>query len=228
VAAEKNKSCSEVETLWSEAGVRTPADFRDRGYISGVRYLDQAADFAQNACVQEVPDREPGVLFSFARSISRAVGDFSRATRGGNDTSSAKQGPIDVAIRSPQDADKVDFNLETEFILQPRRSLDLSADTLDADSFNKQSDGKKLRSGRRKVANFLVGGLYLRKMRRGSNILKGLRLQETSRGPRIAIINAVGGISSGPSSGNGLGSDTLVKLLQEASSSILISLYGSN
>ena len=241
MAAAKNKSYSEVERLWSEAGVRTPADFRDRGYISGVRYLDQAEDFTQDTCVQEVPDREPGVLFSVARSISKSVGDFCRATRGGNDTTSASQTQNDFAVRSPQDADKVDFNLETEFLLQPRRSLIANADSIDSDSLsnsnsnnnnnNKQnfsrSAEKTVRNKRRKVANFLVGGLYLRKMSRGSNILKGLQLQETTRGPRIAIINAVGGISSGASSSNGLGSDTLVKLLQEASPSILIFLLST-
>ena len=233
VAAEKSKSCSEVEQLWSEAGVRTPADFRDRGYISGVRYLDQAEDFALDSCVEDTAQREPGLLFSFARSISRSVGDFGRATRGDKDTTSITQAPKGVSIQSPQDADKADFNLDNEFVLQPRRSLTKNPDAV-SDSVSSgnnsnlsSSAAKTVRVGERKAVNFLVGGLYLRKMRRGSNILKGLHLQETSRGPRIAVINAVGGISSGASSSNGLGSDTLVKLLQEASSSILSCLFRS-
>lgn len=63
--------------------------------------------------------------------------------------------------------------------------------------------------------------LYLRKMRKGSRILSGLRLREATAGPRIAVINAVGAINSGPSSNGGiqgrsLGSDSLVALIRQA------------
>ena len=64
----------------------------------------------------------------------------------------------------------------------------------------------------------LGAGMYLRKMRKGSRILKGLRLKEVRTGPRVAIINAVGGISPGKS-GNGptgktVGSDSIIKLVR--------------
>ena len=61
---------------------------------------------------------------------------------------------------------------------------------------------------------FFPAGLYLKKMRKGNRILKGLALKEVRGGPRIAVINAVGGIGSGKSgngaNGKSLGSDTLI------------------
>ena len=72
----------------------------------------------------------------------------------------------------------------------------------------------------RKILKY-YGRLYLRKMRKGSRILSGLRLREATAGPRIAVINAVGAINSGPSSNGGiqgrsLGSDSLVALIRQA------------
>ena len=65
------------------------------------------------------------------------------------------------------------------------------------------------------------GGAYLKKMRVGGKILQGLPIVETRSGPRIAIINAAGSISSGESSSGGLngpsiGSDTLISLVRQA------------
>ena len=70
------------------------------------------------------------------------------------------------------------------------------------------------------LANGFPAGLYLKKMKKGDRILQGLPTVETYSGDRIAIINAVGGISSGKS-GNGangrtLGSDTLIGLIGKA------------
>jgi protease-4 len=36
-----NKSVEEVAGLWTGGGIRTPYDFKDQGYITGVRYKDQ-------------------------------------------------------------------------------------------------------------------------------------------------------------------------------------------
>jgi hypothetical protein len=56
--------------------------------------------------------------------------------------------------------------------------------------------------------------LYLRKMRKGDRILAGLQIREVRGGPRIVVINAVGGIGGGKSgsgvNGKSLGSDTLI------------------
>ena len=77
----------------------------------------------------------------------------------------------------------------------------------------------------RKIAkgepSYFPAGLYLRKMRKGARILKGLRFKEVRGGPRVAIINAAGGINSGksgssPVQGKTLGSDTLIELIRRA------------
>merc|ERR1711871_1535449 len=68
----------------------------------------------------------------------------------------------------------------------------------------------------------LPAGLYLRKMRKGSRILKGLRMKEARGGERVAVINAIGGINPGKSgngpNGRSLGSDTVIKLVRRARS----------
>ena len=77
-----------------------------------------------------------------------------------------------------------------------------------------QKSNKEKQKNRSTGGRFYPAGLYLKKMRKGNRILSGLPLLEVRGGPRIAVINAVGGIGSG-SSGNGvngksLGSDTLI------------------
>jgi hypothetical protein len=80
---------------------------------------------------------------------------------------------------------------ERDFQLQPRRTV--------ASSSGRSAVAAKRRSApeKRKLPGLLPSGLYLRKMRRGSRILAGLRVVETTYGPRIAVINAVGAINSG-------------------------------
>jgi hypothetical protein len=55
-----------------------------------------------------------------------------------------------------------------------------------------------------KGGNFFPGGLYLRKMRKGERVLTSLAMKEVRSGPRIGVINAVGGINTGSSSSGGL------------------------
>ena len=58
---------------------------------------------------------------------------------------------------------------------------------------------------------------YLRKMRKGDRVIHGLPVKETYSGPRIAIINAVGGIATGVSSkgsSRSIGSDTVIAQLR--------------
>ncbi len=65
--------------------------------------------------------------------------------------------------------------------------------------------------------DFVGGKTYLRKMRLGSRILQGLPIVEVSRGPRIAIINAAGGIGPGKGqAGVSIGADTLIEQIREA------------
>jgi len=68
---------------------------------------------------------------------------------------------------------------------------------------------------------FYPAGLYMKKMRAGGRILEGLRFREVRSGPRVAIINAVGGIQSGKSGSSGLtgqslGSETLIAQVKQA------------
>ena len=91
-----------------------------------------------------------------------------------------------------------------------------------------RADQEKLsarRDARRSLGTLYPAGLYLRKMRKGSRILAGLPYKEVRGGPRIAVINAVGGIGSGKSgngvSGKSLGSDTLIAQVTRLSCSYL-------
>lgn len=71
-----------------------------------------------------------------------------------------------------------------------------------------------------RVPGFVPANVYLRKMRRGSQILPNLRTKEVTYGQRVAVINAVGGINSGKSgngaTGRSLGSDSLIKQVRQA------------
>jgi protease-4 len=57
---------------------------------------------------------------------------------------------------------------------------------------------------------------YLTLMRNGANILAGLPYREVSTGPRIGIINVNGGINTGVSNANSVGSDTLIPIIRKA------------
>ena len=145
-----------MELLWAEAGSKSPSDFRDRGYISGVRYLDQVEALAKEVCQDSQLEKEPGLLFSVARSISRAVGDFCRLSTSSSNSSASSSSPqaaelsaTTAAVSSLEEADRVDFDLDREFRLQPRRSFQHS---VAAKKFN--STSKKGRRG----PGFLPGG----------------------------------------------------------------------
>jgi len=70
---------------------------------------------------------------------------------------------------------------------------------------------------KRREPRFTPASLYLRKMRKGDRVIDGLPVKETFSGPRIAIINAVGGIATGVSSkgsSRSIGSDTVIAQLR--------------
>merc|ERR1711871_562484 len=101
--------------------------------------------------------------------------------------------------------------------MQPRRELnEIRNDT----EFSKEAMKKKAKDSK-KIPSFFPARTYLKKMRNGGKILSGLRVKETWGGDRIAIINAVGGISTGKSSRSGptgasLGSDSVIELVRKA------------
>jgi len=226
VAASLNKSEEEVLNLWEEEGVKTPADYRDRGFVSGIRYLDQAESRVLELCGEN--GQESSLFAAAIRSF--VSGQWWRGNQ-----SAVGEKPMTAG-----DADSLDFDLQRDFELQPRRKLFTHAEIpthsdstnatagMTTNAMNGSADGTSakdtavpsLAKQSTKLPpsqfRFLAAGMYLRKMRKGSKILSGLVLKEVSRGPRIAVINAVGGISSGPSGNNGVGSDSLVALLQKA------------
>lgn len=103
-----------------------------------------------------------------------------------------------------------DYDLEGDFERYPRRNV----------SFVPSNSTAKSKPSRYRYPNLLGSGIYLKKMRRGDKILQKLRMKEVLTGPRIAVINAVGGIQSGRSSngamGKSLGSETLIEMLKKA------------
>jgi ClpP class serine protease len=74
---------------------------------------------------------------------------------------------------------------------------------------------------KRSALSLFPAKTYLRKMRKANRLIAGQRVVEVRAGPRIAVINAVGGINTGKSSkggptGQSLGSDSLISLVRRA------------
>jgi hypothetical protein len=90
------------------------------------------------------------------------------------------------------ESDLSDYDLNNDFVEFPRRVLGQN----NTKNEEKEKE-KKQQQTVYKLPNVLSGGLYLKKMRKGSKIIQGLALKEVTSGPRFAIINAVGGINSG-------------------------------
>jgi protease-4 len=123
----------------------------------------------------------------------------------------------------------IEFSLENEFLIQPRRNLSSTLETVaETNELSNTSTSEnmltyienRLKQPRKfKYPSLLPAKLYYRKMKKGYKILEGFKIKETKSGNRIAIINAVGGINTGKSSNNGLsgkslGSDTLIELVR--------------
>lgn len=240
VAKALNKSTSEVYSLWSSEGVKTAYDYRDLGYVSGVRYLDQVEESLKIRFRK--PEVKPSAFSSWLRRMKS------------NAEESSSTAAVDNADGKKIDDSEVepfsDYDLPSDFSRHARRSVpkrekvslivneqgsndtDLTAESLEKASASRREEAKqyekefkaavvqKLRTTARNPSLF-PAGLYLRKMRKGYKILRGPKLVEVTGGKRIAIINAVGGISTGRSSSGGingksLGSDSLIALLRAA------------
>ena len=205
ISSSLGKSASEVQALWSEEGVKTPYSYLERGYISGVRYVDQV-------------EKMVGEMFSEKTKESKIVKIVSAYMSRDSKTNGTTV-PFNDTYKN--------FDLAADFEYFPRRS---STPALEFKNKSTLAQEQKLEMKKNveelirkeRLPEALAGGLYLKKMRKGARILKGLPLQEVRAGPRIAVINAVGGISSGESSsGNPLngptvGSVTLTKLIRRA------------
>jgi signal peptide peptidase SppA len=198
-----NKSPEEVMKLWADQGIKTPYDFKDLGYITGVKYLDQVESMVKNTYKK---GKKPG---------------FWRWLLG----KSAKDSEDAIVENDARAKDWSDFTLENEFLNNPRRNSMIETKEL-SDEEKKQKNNMIKKARQLKSKNqysdgkFLAAGLYLRKMRKGDRILEGLQMREVRGGPRIVVINAVGGIGGGKSgsgvNGKSLGSDTLIEQVRQA------------
>lgn len=198
IANDTNNEEESIRDLWSEEGVKSPSDFKNKNFITGVRYYDQVEAILKSEYSTVVP-ANPIVLFF------QQIANFFNSNN-----SSISKNMTGVVVES----DLVDYDIDNDFSLFPRRVLGYN------NSNNNDNKNEKSKTAI-KLPNVLAGGMYLRRMRKGSRLLEGLPLREVRSGPRFAIINAVGGINSGesgnsPLSGKSVGSDSLVRLLREA------------
>jgi len=210
IAKEVNKTAVEIRQLWAERRVQSPYDYRDKGLITGVKYLDQ---------VEEI------VKFKFSDYKSPPRFNLVRYFQG---LLSGKEGQIQQSLQNNSAyretiEDLQDFDLKRDFSIYPRRILSSNMTVIE-ENINATSARNKRTvdvNSLFTIPRLLLGGGYLRRMRRGSFILAGLPYKEMRYGPRIAIINAVGSISSGesgnsPLGGKSIGSNTLISLIKRA------------
>lgn len=253
VSKSLNISSDEVLKLWKESGIKSPDDFRDLGFITGVKYLDQVEILARKENGEEDKVSKPStgdrmMVRKKQAAINETIEgvDFTNETTIYNSALSAIKAEVDEYIS--------DFTLSKDFESNKRRSLaNFTLTTAEAESLvaerkqasknstlvaeSKEIKAKKLKAKKEAMATegarkyfesklvsswprVLPAGLYLRKMRKGSRVLKGLRMKEARAGERIAVINAIGGINPGKSgngpNGRSLGSDTVIKLVRRA------------
>ena len=210
-----NKSRDDVLKIWDE-GLKTPYDYRDLGFVDGVKYLDQVETMIKDRYREEYSP-------SFVARFFSGIQDFFKR----NENSSIEEFTKQVNTAD----DDQDYDLSNEFLKNPRREI-IKKEEEQKDE-DQEEDGKKLKEKQkkemfvknlkaRKTPKFLPAGLYLRKMKSGGTILDGLKIKQVFGGSnRIVIINAIGGISSGKSGNSGLtgkslGSDTLIEMIRAA------------
>lgn len=205
IAKELNKSVDEVKAIWGDTGYKTVNHWRDSGFISGTRYLDQVEEMLA------LRNAENETAIPFHLSVLCALSEDMKTNY-----SHALQERLDQFK-----ADLQDFDLTRDFEKYPRRNPHANI----SNEVNKTTDSilraAALVSSSRRQLKALPALVYLRKMRKGSKILRGLMVKEFPFGPRIAIINAAGGINTGKSSKQGvggktLGSETLISLVRRA------------
>eukprot|EP01034_Spumella_vulgaris_P021842 gene21842-27913_t len=195
IARGRNKTVDQVLSLWSDRGHKTPHDFKTLGFISGVRYIDQVEGMLKT---------------QFSRKENRSlVNRFIHYLASLVETA-AKKAARDRALSTVHSDDTTsDFSTASDFEKHPRRTEEFG---------NVTTSGVYVDRHTRLVhPDFLGGKTYLRKMRFGSRALQGLPVVEVTRGPRIAIINAAGGIGPGKGqAGVSIGADTLIEQIREA------------
>jgi signal peptide peptidase SppA len=217
VADKLNKTAIEVASLWGETGIKDSFDYAKLGFISGVRYMDQVEDMLRRRYRATPKKSMFGGGMEFNETMLKsddALDDFDLASD---------------FVRFPRRKSIV----TTEMSGVGEQSADAQAEAptpAKEEEKPKEEDTKAMKEAAKAkakldkaearfkgtYAKFFPAGLYLRKMRKGNRILQGLPMRQAPAGKRVAIINAVGGIGSGKSSGNNLGSDTIIELVRRA------------
>lgn len=212
VAKDKNKTVAEMMKLWQDTGIKTPYEYRNMGLCDGVKYLDQVESMIKDRYREEYTPSDVALFFNRIQDIIK---------RRENSTVEEYANLVNT-----RDDNSQDYNLTKEFIENPRRSIMLeNPEPSEVDAKEKKETERKEMIVKtikaRKTPKFIPAGLYLKKMRAGNTILDGLKMKQVNGGGRIAVINAVGGISSGKSGNSGLtgkslGSDTLIEMVRRA------------
>jgi signal peptide peptidase SppA len=246
-------SKDDVLKLWKDSGIKSPDDFRDLGFITGVKYLDQVEVLVRKESSDETKIDKPSMS---DKMMMKKKSDAINSTIDGVDFTNETTIYTSAlgAIKTEVDDYIADFGLSKDFETNKRRSLEnFTMSTAEAEGLvaKRKIDAKnstlvaevkaakmqKMKEKKEAMATegarkffesklvnswprVLPAGLYLRKMRKGSRILKGLRMKEARGGERVAVINAIGGINPGKSgngpNGRSLGSDTVIKLVRRA------------
>jgi ClpP class serine protease len=203
VSSRFNMSEQEILKIWASETRVTTRDLRRLGLVSGLLYQDQVIDKTKERF----------------RSFSKLT-KFLMSMKNISDSDLARDFP--------------DFELDDYFKRNPRRRVVVDSGSAEATDNNEttiasaeksdddddDSREKEIRKIREKaiLPSLFPVGKYLKKMRKGDRILKGLPFKKVRAGPRIAIINAVGGINTGKSNaGNNpsIGSDTLIEMVRD-------------
>ena len=139
IANKLGKDVEDIKKLWSDEKIKTPYDFKEDGFITGVKYLDQVESIIMN---------------KYKSEMNLTTIDHDNAV----------------------DDMNTDYQLENEFVLQPRRELfEVRNDT----EFSKEAMKKRSKMAK-KLPRFFPAKIYLKKMRNGGKILSGMSVKETS------------------------------------------------
>lgn len=238
VAKRFNKSTAEIMQIWNATQIFNSTDYLNMGFVTGIKYLDQ---------VEAIVRRKYGSAKNMSSPTAAGGGKNGPSFKWKSNDSEAIQ--FQELLNQRFELQTKDFDLQEEFVNHPRRNSTLlllneqskvsNVNSSSTDNTTSSSsptlDKHEQRSLKKSLAKFNMikqrmersdgrlfpSGLYLRKMAKGGRILAGVPFKETMGGPRIAIINAVGGINTGKSGNSGiqgktLGSDTLIQQVRAA------------
>ena len=169
VARALNQSVEAVRSIWAEVGVTTVEDWKQKGFITGVKYLDQVE--ALMALRQQ--SSSPSIPLSVRLSSlvnAEALEKYNEAVQ--NETQSIL-------------ADVNDFELESDFLKYPRRS-----NSSHSEKVTNKSAAASIKSAvkRSSLLRYLPASIYLRKMRKGNEILRGLPVKEVNSTYFISVL----------------------------------------